>query len=108
MGSLAEARSLSTVARKKRAQVKSDLKSGHYTLEVALGLPAQLIGNLPVYELLKVMPGIGPTRLSSIGNRAIDAGVNLFLPVVALTTRQRAWLVRTCYNVTEARRKEGS
>jgi hypothetical protein len=64
-----------------------------------------LIGDMPVYDLLLYVPQFGPARLAILNSEAMKVGVNVCLPVVTLTERQRAWLVAACGTI--ARGVEG-
>ncbi|MFP7696099.1 integration host factor, actinobacterial type [Trueperella sp. LYQ143] len=56
------------VARKKRAAIKEDLKSGKTKLSDVLKLAQDdpVIGKLKVSSLLQSMPGIGPAKCETI------------------------------------------
>src|SRR6266496_2496842 len=82
-------------SRSMRAYFKDRVRSGDLSLSAALRLEVGFIGDMPTYELLKALPYIGNPRLAILNDKAMKAGVNLFLPVVVLTERQRKWL---CYN----------
>lgn len=55
-------------ARKVRADVKTDLKSGKRTLEevIALGKSDDFIGKMKVSALIEALPGVGKVRATSV------------------------------------------
>ena len=91
-----EANQASVVARRARRGVKTDLRTGTLSLTAALRSPVALIGDLPTYELLLAVPQLSHARLAILNSYAIEARVNLCLPVVVLTERQRTWIVAAC------------
>ena len=55
-------------ARKVRADVKAELKSGKRTLEevIALGKSDDFIGKMKVSALIEALPGVGKVRATSV------------------------------------------
>lgn len=85
-------------SRTARAELKRCLIDGDLSLSAALRTPVTVIGDMPVYELIKALPYIGNPRLALLNDKAIEARINLFLPIVVLTERQRKWL---CYHLED-------
>lgn len=102
---IAKANQASVIVRRQRAEIKRRIKSRDLSLAAALRLPISTIGDMAVYELLLSCPQFGHPRLAILNSYAILEGVNLFLPVVTLTERQRLWIVAGC--ATVARGVEG-
>lgn len=93
MGLLTGPTPLGRAQKKKRALVKRGLKEGRVSLRWVLTERPECCWEMPVYELVRALPGVGPARMAVLNDDAMKARVNLFLPVLALGPRERAWLV---------------
>lgn len=101
MGQLDDCRKNSAKSRQSRAALKMGLRTGTVSLEAALRPRVEDVGAMPTYELIKALPKIGNARLAILNSWAIIHRINLFLPIVVLTERQRRWLLTACYTVVK-------
>jgi hypothetical protein len=96
-----KAQAQSIISKRARAAVKRDVKDGSLSLAAALRQPMERLGDMPTYELLLSVPRLSRGRLAIINDYAMIDHINLCLPVVVLTERQRDWIVavsrQVCY-----------
>jgi|SRR6266576_3165101 len=96
----------SIIARQGRAGVRRGVRSGSISLAAGLRSPVALIGDMATYELLLCVPKMGLGRLAILNQSAMAARVNLCLPVVVLTERQRLWIERACDSIVRTNEVE--
>lgn len=79
--------------RRARASIRHELKQGRILPADVLRKPPRVIWEVPTYRVLLWVPRLGPDRLALLNDDAILARVNLAMPIVTLTAREREWLV---------------
>lgn len=79
-----------------RNRVLSSLRRGDLTVYEVLRDRPDCILDMPVHRVISAARGIGVMRMIAIADEASVARVNLFVPVVALSARQRAWVASRC------------
>lgn len=86
------ASALGVARRRERGGVLSALRQGDLSIyEVLTGRP-ECVHELPVHALCRSVRGVGQARMIVLGDEAIRADVNLFLPVLAMSRQERAWV----------------
>lgn len=80
--------------RQQRASLKRSLAFGDITLIDVIQRKPECCWEMPTYELVQSLPGIGSARLQALNAEALSNGVNLFTPFLELTPRARGWLVK--------------
>ena len=81
-----------TQARRDKAEVRRKLRSGELVLsEMLLDIP-KCIQNTPTLFVLDMIPYVGEVALAQVNYEAVRLGINLALPLGALTERARMFL----------------
>ena len=81
-------------ARHATADVRRALAAGALTIEQALREHPDQIGEKLIFEVLLWARGISRKNLMTIGERALQDGINLAQPVALADTRTTAWIAR--------------
>src|SRR6266498_326409 len=81
-----------TQARMERAVVHRNLKLGRITLGELLKEPPECLRTTPTLVIIYMIPYVGVAAIASLNYEAIRRGVNLALPMGALTTRAKKFL----------------
>lgn len=89
----AEVREAGIAKRQARAALRHEVRTGMKTIAEVLTDPPRDLWEVPTYRILGWAPGVGPDRLAVLNQEAIRAEVNLLMPVIVLTSRERSWLV---------------
>jgi hypothetical protein len=83
--------------RQERAALKRDLHDGRITLEDILGAPHPAVVNTPLLDVLcwtRRGNRFQATGMAQLGRAAVDARINLLLPVGRASVTTRAWCVQ--------------
>lgn len=78
-----------------RAGVKEDLRSGQLTLPDLILRPPSVLADLPLWEVLRLSPGLGTERCAVINRRAVEVRINLAVPLGRASDATRRWLSAT-------------
>lgn len=83
-----------TKARLEKAEVRRKIRSGELTLsEVLVDIP-KCLQNVPTLFVIDMVPYVGQSRLAQLNYEASKHGINLALPLGALTARAREFLTK--------------
>lgn len=103
-----QAITLANVAKTRRAEIRSDLRTGHLTLVALLESPPSEIADMLLWEVLLLVPQVGRGRVNTINARAVLAGYNLAISLGRADPATRVWLsenLKPCYSDTERSRR---
>lgn len=101
--------SKATQARKDKAEIRRRLRAGEVTLgDLLEDIPA-CIRNTPTLFVLDMIPYVGDSTLAEVNHQAIRSGINLALPLGALTGRAKTFLAEWDINrQAKSKRKNGT
>lgn len=75
-----------------RSGDKAALRRGDLSIQDALGDPSEALSDLALWELLCMTPRVGRERIAKINRCAIQADINLALPLGRSSPYTRQWL----------------
>lgn len=81
-----------TRTRLEKAEVRRKLRSGELTLTELLANMPKCVRNTPTMFILDMIPYVGNSTLAQVNYEAAKYGINLALPLGALTERAKTFL----------------
>lgn len=78
--------------RTERSNLWRDLQAGTTTIAEILADPPACIHEMFMTDLLRHVPGFGPTRVESLGMLAFRDGIALYVRVGRMTPTTRLWV----------------
>lgn len=85
--------SKATQARLEKAEIRRRLRTGEVFFWQLLENTPPCIRNTPTLFVLDMIPYVGHSTLAELNYQAIRSGINLALPLGALTERARQFLI---------------
>lgn len=76
-----------------RAVMRREIKSGRMTLEQVFKDGEEYVIEMPLYSVLEMVPYVGYVRIAELNYEACKRGINICLPVGALTDRAKRFII---------------
>lgn len=77
-----------------RAILRREIKAGRLTLETVFYESQEYVVELPLISLLEMIPYVGYVRIAELNYEAGRRGINICLPVGALTDRAKQFIIK--------------
>lgn len=76
-----------------RAVMRREMKAGRLTLQQVLTEAQEHAVEMPLYSVLEMVPYVGYVRIAELNYEACKRGINICLPVGALTDRAKRFII---------------
>jgi len=79
--------------RLERAELRGKVRSKEWSLEYLLRKPPECVLEMPLISLLEMVPYVGYVRIAQLNYEAMRRGINICLPVGALTPKAKSFII---------------